>query len=728
MPNKLSTSTSPYLLQHAHNPVDWYPWGEEALNKARTENKPIFLSIGYAACHWCHVMAHESFEDAETAAFMNEHFVNIKVDREERPDIDAIYMQATVAMTGSGGWPMSVFLTPDLQPFYTGTYFPPIRRYNMPAFRDILAGIARTWKEDPNEIERVSGQVSSHLQQALNTNINTGSTLTQEHLDTALKSLIDTYDWEHGGWGAAPKFPQPMTIEYLLRRSIPSPSGRGMSEGQGEGENATLKASLHALKSMARGGMYDVVGGGFSRYSTDNSWLVPHFEKMLYDNAQLARAYLHAWQITGDDFFKRIVVETLDFITREMTHPDGGFYSSLDADSEGEEGKFYVWSLEEIRELLQEDAEFFEAAYGITQRGNWEGRTVLQRALDDASLAARFPGLSAGTGKLDPSTGSGQRLETVPAKLADCHSRLLAARATRIRPGTDDKILTAWNGLMLATVAEAARVLPLDSGSLLPDLHLPANSEQLAVRLQSQYYKVATRNAEFLLDSLRSDGKLKRSWRAGKVTNEVFLEDYAALILGLLELYQTDFKNKWFVAAKELADEMIELFDDPTGGFFDTSKDGENLLLRPKDLQDNATPSGNALACEALLKLAAFTDNGNYRDLAEKALGLVADMAPRYPTAFARWLSAADFALGNVKQVAVLYEAQGGDTSDLIRVVHSSFRPNTIVAASPYPPADEAPSLLKDRPLKDGKTTAYVCEGFVCQNPVTSIAELKVFL
>ena len=329
-------------------------------------------------------MAHELFEDAEVAAFMNEHFVNIKVDREERPDIDAIYMQATVAMTGSGGWPMSVFLKPDLKPFYTGTYFPPVRRYNMPAFKDVLAGIARTWKEDPDEIDRISGQVSSHLQQALNANINAETTFTQEHLDTALKSLIDTYDWDHGGWGSAPKFPQPMSIEFLLRRSIPSPKGRGMSEGQGEGENATLKPALHALKAMARGGMYDVVGGGFSRYSTDNFWRVPHFEKMLYDNAQLTRAYLHAWQITGDDFFKRIVVETLDFIAREMTHPDGGFYSSLDADSEGEEGKFYVWSLDEIRELLKEDSEFFEAAYGITAPGNWEGRTVLQRALDDA--------------------------------------------------------------------------------------------------------------------------------------------------------------------------------------------------------------------------------------------------------------------------------------------------------------------------------------------------------
>jgi uncharacterized protein len=731
--NRLSSATSPYLIQHAHNPVDWYPWGEEALNKARAENKPIFLSIGYAACHWCHVMAHESFEDDEIAAFMNEHFISIKVDREERPDIDAIYMQATVALTGSGGWPMSVFLTPDLKPFYAGTYFPPVPRYNMPAFKDVLAGIARTWKEDPDEIERVSGQVSSHLQQALNANIKAESAFTQEQLDTALKSLINTYDWEHGGWGSAPKFPQPMAIEFLLRRSMLSGANRVRAveahspstvefaknaQSSAQDEEA-LKPALHALKSMARGGMYDVVGGGFSRYSTDNFWRVPHFEKMLYDNAQLTRAYLHAWQITGDDFFKRIVVETLDFVAREMTHPDGGFYSSLDADSEGEEGKFYVWSLDEIRELLKEDSEFFEAAYGITAPGNWEGRTVLQRALDDDSLAVRFPGLSAGTGKLG--------IETIPIKLAESHAKLLAARATRIRPGTDDKILTAWNGLMLAAVAEVARVIVSEAKQS------PRPDEEIASSLKTtprndMYYKLATRNAEFLLDSLRPRGKLKRSWREGKITNEVFLEDYAALILGLIELYQTDFNNKWFGAAKELADEMIELFEDPNGGFFDTSKDGENLLLRPKDLQDNAMPSGNALACEALLKLAAFTDDGKYRDLAERSLGLVADMAPRYPTAFARWLSAADFALGNVKQVAVLYEAQGEDASALMRVVQSAFRPNMIVAASSYPPSTEAPSLLNDRPLKDGKATIYVCEGFVCKNPVTSITELKDLL
>jgi len=701
--NKLSTSTSPYLLQHAHNPVDWHLWNKESLAKAKAENKPIFLSIGYAACHWCHVMAHESFEDETTAAYMNEHYINIKVDREERPDLDAIYMQATVAMTGSGGWPMSVFLTPDLKPFYAGTYFPPVPRHNMPSFMDLLAGIARTWQEQPAEVFRVGDEVSTHLRQALSANIPSDSIFTQTHLDAATKSLVDSYDWGYGGWGSAPKFPQPMTIEFMLRRAI---------QGKDTDENSPiLKSSLHALKAMARGGMYDVVGGGFSRYSVDNFWRTPHFEKMLYDNAQLARAYLHAYQITKDPFFKQIVIETLDFIAREMTHPDGGFYSSLDADSEGEEGKFYVWTLDEIRSTLKDDFDFFEAAYGITARGNFEGKTVLQRALDDPSLAARF--------KI--------QLEAVPVKLADCHSRLLSVRANRIRPGTDDKVLTSWNGLMLATMAEASRVIASEAKQS------PYNKEEIASSgyrppRNDIYYKLATRNAEFLLNSLRPDGKLKHSWREGKTTSEVFLEDHAALILGLLELYQTDFNNKWFVSAKELADEMIELFSDPAGGFFDTSKDGETLLLRPKDVQDNATPSGNALACEALLKLAEFTGEGKYRNHAEKALRLVVGMAVRYPTAFGRWLSAADMALGNTKQIAVMYEAGDEDASELIQVVRSQYRPDVIIAASTHPPQDDAPALLKDRPVRDGKATVYVCEGFVCKNPITTISELRELL
>jgi uncharacterized protein YyaL (SSP411 family) len=695
--NRLSTSTSPYLLQHAHNPVDWHPWGDEALAKARAENKPIFLSIGYAACHWCHVMAHESFEDVSTAALMNEHFICIKVDREERPDLDGIYMQAVMALTGSGGWPMSVFLTPDLRPFYGGTYFPPVPRYNMPSFRDVLMSVAEAWKTRHDEIERVGAQLVQHIQ--TQSELQTGADFTSERLALAEKNLVDGYDWGYGGWGAAPKFPQPMAIEFLLAHDLtpPPPSLRDTSPTFSENGGGREGVAIHALKAMARGGMYDVVGGGFSRYSTDNFWRVPHFEKMLYDNAQLVRAYLHAWQVTGEPSFRRVVEETLDFVAREMTHPDGGFYSSLDADSEGEEGKFYVWTREEIREQLGESSEFFETAYGITERGNWEGRTVLQRALDDASLAARFTLTEGG----------------VAAKLADCHRILLAARGQRVRPATDDKILTAWNGLMLAAVAEATKILEEDAGP------------------PQRYYKLATRNAEFLLTHLQTDnGRLHRSWREGKTTDEVFLEDYAALILGLIELYQTDFDNKWFKAAVGLAEGMIQRFGDSAShGFFDTPVDGESLLVRPKDLQDNATPSGNALATEALLKLAALTGRGDFRDLAESALRQVSALAVRFPTGFGRWLSAAAFAQAQVKQVAIVISGDGQDSArELVNAVRAEYRPNVVVAAARHPIEDGAPELMRERPLVDGKSAAYVCEGFVCQRPVTRAEDLKKLL
>ena len=683
MPNHLISEASPYLLQHANNPVDWYPWGEQALNKSRIENKPIFLSIGYAACHWCHVMARESFEDTETAAFMNEHFVNIKVDREERPDLDAIYMQATVAMTGSGGWPMSVFLTPDLKPFFTGTYFPPVARYNTPSFRDVLAGIARTWKEQQSEAARVGDEVSTHLQHALNVNLQSDSTFTQEHLDAAAKNLLDNYDWGNGGWGSAPKFPQPMTVEFLLRRFA-------LSGAVGEDEAPILKSSFHALRAMARGGMYDVVGGGFSRYSVDNFWRVPHFEKMLYDNALLARTYLHAWQVTKEPAYQRIVEETLDFTAREMTHEKGGFFSSLDADSEGVEGKFYVWSLNEIREVLKDDSAFFEAAYGIIADGNWEGKTILHRQMEDAPLAARF----------------GLNLEVVPAKLAESHSKLLAARSTRIRPATDDQVLTSWNGLMLAAFAEAARVL--------------ASSNPRS----STYLDLATRSAEFLLSELRPNGQLRHAWREGKTTNVVFLEDYASLILGLIELYQTDFNNKWFIAAKELANEMIDRFSDPEGGFFDTPHDGEKLIIRPKDIQDNATPSGNSLACQSLIKLAAFTDEGKYRDIAEKSLRVISSFVLRYPLGFANWLSAAENAAGTMKQVAVLGEAHEKNFQQMINILRAEYRPGLVTAASSHPIKEGSPALLNDRTMLENLPTAYVCEGFVCKLPTTEVQTL----
>jgi uncharacterized protein len=686
--NRLSASTSPYLLQHAENPVDWFPWGKAALEKSRAENKPIFLSIGYAACHWCHVMAHESFEDEETAAFMNENFVNIKVDREERPDLDGIYMQATIAMTGSGGWPMSVFLTPDLKPFYTGTYFPPVRRYNLPSFKDVLSGLSNAWKNDRNEVEKTAAKVNNHLQAQIKPQSN--DLITTEHLNAIANAMKESYDWGYGGWGDAPKFPQAMALEFLLHHSAANKT------------DEYNKLIHHCLQAMARGGMYDVVGGGFSRYSTDNLWRVPHFEKMLYDNALLIRAYLHAWQVTREPFYQRIIEETLEFVEREMTHAQGGFYSSLDADSEGEEGKFYVWSLEEIRTVLKNDSEFFETAYGVTAKGNWEGRTVLQRATDDATLAARF----------------GLNVQAVPAKLAESHARLLSVRALRVRPGTDDKILTAWNGLMLAAIAEAARALDMEPGNSL------SNPEQQTVRLHNKYYDLAVRNAEFLLSELRPNGQLRRAWRDGKTINEVFLEDYAALILGLLELYQTDFNNKWFAAAKELVDEMIEKFSDTDGGFFDTPHDGEELLLRPKEIQDNATPSGNSLACAALLKLAEFTGEGKYRDLAEASLALITNVALRHPLGFSNWLQAAENAAGTLKQVALLGEAGGENFERMLHVIQSTYRPGVVVAASSHPIKSNSPALLNDRHVINSQATAYVCEGFVCKQPVTDAAAL----
>ncbi|MFH2040673.1 MAG: thioredoxin domain-containing protein, partial [Chloroflexota bacterium] len=635
MPNQLTNQNSPYLVQHANNPVDWYPWGPEALEKARLEDKPIFLSIGYAACHWCHVMAHESFEDPEIAAILRSGYISIKVDREERPDLDSIYMAAVVALTGQGGWPMTVFLTPDLEPFYGGTYFPPERRHGLPAFKELLLYLSEAWQKRRVEITRSAQQISLHLQQRSDQDEPSGS-FTTEMMESALTSLLANYDWKHGGWGTAPRFPQPMTIEFLLRRHH-------------AGHPEALKPAIHALHAMSRGGMYDVIAGGFSRYSTDNNWLVPHFEKMLYDNAQLARVYLHAWQVSRQPFFRQVVEETLGFVMREMLSPQGGFYSSLDADSEGEEGKFYAWSLDELRSTLAESSPFFESAYGIHAGGNWEGKIVLQRAVDDTTLASQF----------------GLTPDQVAKKLADCHARLLSFRETRIRPGTDDKVLTAWNGLMLSAFAEAGRVFS-----------------------NADYLQIASRNADFLLTSLQVEGKLRRTWRLGQSGTEVFLEDYAALILGLLELYQSDFNQRWFTEACRLTEEMLARFSDPVGGFFDTARDAEKLLTRPKDLQDNATPSGNALAAEALLRLAALTERADWRQTAETALNLVADMAPRYPTSFGRWLSAADLSLGKVDQVAILGDPADERTQALLNVVRNIYHPAMVVAASSFPPPD----------------------------------------
>ncbi|GAB4581468.1 MAG: thioredoxin domain-containing protein [Anaerolineales bacterium] len=673
MPNRLAYENSPYLLQHQNNPVDWYPWGQEALDKAKREDKPIFLSIGYAACHWCHVMEHESFEDPRTAALMNKYFVNIKVDREERPDLDSIYMQAVVAMTGHGGWPMSVFLTPDGEPFYGGTYFPPTRRYNMPSFTEVLGAIANTWQNDRERALRSGQQLKTHLQSEIRPMPNAVG-LSADKAQQAAMGLAQSYDWKNGGWGQAPKFPQPMTIDFLLSRAT-------------RGDRLALDIATHALDAMAKGGMYDVVGGGFARYSVDDRWLVPHFEKMLYDNAQLARVYLHAYLITKNPFYRRVVEETLDFVIRELTHPEGGFYSSLDADSEGEEGKFYIWTLAEIQEILQEEAALFIAAYNITEGGNFEGHTVLQRALSDHELAEQFA----------------IPLEAVLPRLQTAHAKLLARRAGRIRPGTDDKVLTAWNGLMLIAFAEAGRYLP-----------------------REDYKTLAIRNADFLITRLYTSNRLLRSWRNGQTRHNAYLEDYAALILGLLALYQTDPNPRWFGEAQRLANEMVAHFQDPNGGFFDTRDDHETLVVRPKDMQDNATPSGNALAITALLQLAAFTSHGEWRDIAERALGGIQPVLTRYPTAFAQWLFALDFALGPVQEIALVGPAPARDR--LVQTVWERYNPRQVVAISDAIPPSGAPSLLQDRPLLNELPTAYVCEHFVCQHPVNSPEALKALL
>ncbi len=679
MPNHLADQNSPYLLQHADNPVEWYPWGAEALERARREDKPIFLSIGYAACHWCHVMAHESFEDEATAAWMNQHFINIKVDREERPDLDAIYMQAVTALTGQGGWPMSVFLTPDGKPFYGGTYFPPERRYGMPAFQELLQSIAMMWQQDSAALLNNTALIAQHLAENA-ASMPHGGELDADFLEQAVHVLQQSYDWRHGGWGNAPRFPQPMSIEFLLRRAV-------------RGDQQALETARHALRAMAKGGMYDVVGGGFARYSVDNLWRTPHFEKMLYDNGQLALAYLHAWLVSradqpqSADDLRRVCERTLDFVLREMTHPAGGFFSSLDADSEDEEGKFYLWTLAEVRAALpdERDAQLFIAAYGITDQGNFEGKTILQRVKSDEELAESFD----------------LQANAVPAELERLHARLLEVRSGRVRPGTDDKVLTFWNALALRAFAEAGRYLNR------PD-----------------YLEAARRNADFLLNHLHQPGRLLRSWRAGRAQLNAYLEDYASLILALLELYQSDPQVRWYRAALQLTDEMLAHFADPAGGFFDTRDDHEMLIVRPRDVQDNATPSGNALAAAALLKLSSFGDRFDARRTAEQMLAGMQAQAVRYPTAFAQWLCAVDDALRPRVEVAVVGEHNHPGTLALRKALWQTYRPRLTAAFSSEPVADGAPLLFEDRVQVGGLPTAYVCRGFACQAPVHTPQEM----
>ena len=667
MPNRLVNETSPYLLQHAENSVDWYPWGEEALGRAKAEDKPIFLSIGYAACHWCHVMEHESFENPSIAAIMNEHFVSVKVDREERPDLDDLYMKAVVTMTGQGGWPMSVFLTPAGTPFFGGTYYPPEPRHGMPSFPQVLIGISQAWRERRADIERAGGDLLEAVRRENSAGARDDE-LTTGTLEAAEVRLQRGYDIGSGGWGGAPKFPQPMTIEFLLRAHVRTD------------EPSALTMASSTLTHMAHGGIYDQIGGGFHRYATDAIWLVPHFEKMLYDNAQLSRVYTHAWQVTSAPLFRRVAEETLDYLLREMRDPAGGFYSSTDADSEGHEGKYFVWTAGEIDAALAEDAELFAEAYGVTPEGNFEGKPILHMARAPQAIAA----------------GRGVPVEEIETTLAAARLILREIRNRRVKPGLDDKVLTAWNGMALAALADASRIFE-----------------------RADYLSAARANAGFILREMQTpEGRLLRTWRRGRAKLNAYLEDYACFIDGLLSLYEADFDPRWFTEARRLADVMIAHFSDSAGGFFDTSDDHETLPVRPKGLQDNATPSGNAMAATVLLRLGAFTGEARYRDLAEGALRMIQPLQATYPTAFAQWLSALDFALGRPKEIAIVGDPAGADTRALLRVVRDAYRPNLVVAVGSAGDGTTVP-LLAGRKATDGMATAYVCENFTCQMPVT---------
>ncbi|MDZ4731031.1 MAG: thioredoxin domain-containing protein [Xanthomonadales bacterium] len=661
MSNQLAAETSPYLLQHADNPVHWYPWGEQALTLAREQNKPILLSIGYAACHWCHVMAHESFEDEATAAVMNQHFVNIKVDREERPDLDGIYMSAVTGMTGQGGWPMTVFLAPDGQPFYAGTYFPPQPRYGMPSFQQVLETVSHAWVERQDEVQRSAATVTQHLQETAQHP--QGGELSNASLEQAAAKLLSNYDSVHGGFGDAPKFPQPMALEFGLREYLRN------------GNQDLLNAATTTLQRMANGGIYDLLGGGFARYATDIAWLVPHFEKMLYDNAQLARVYLHAWQITGEPRFREVVEQTLDYLLHEMHHEDGGFYSSEDADSEGVEGKFYVWSAAEIRAALGADAEVFMQACGVSDAGNWEGTNILHRPNDGVEISA------------------------------SARQKLFDLRAQRIRPGLDDKVLTAWNGLALAALAEAGRVLG-----------------------RADYLQAALQNAEFIDRELRlENGRLLRSWKAGHGARySAYLEDYACLADGLLALYESTFDERWYVWANELAGLMLQHFQDKDGvGLYDTADDHEQLLLRPRDLQDNAMPSGNARAASVMFRLGLLSGDGEYPSCANDSVAAMSSNMASYPMGFGEWLSVASVMLGTPQELALIGDAKG--LEEFKQLLNSSYRPNLGVAAGAEQSCGRIP-LLAGRPMVNGKAAAYLCQQFSCSRPVTTAVELAALL
>jgi len=670
--NRLASETSPYLLQHAHNPVDWYPWGPEAFEVARREDKPVLLSVGYSACHWCHVMERESFENDDIAGLMNQLFVSIKVDREERPDVDQIYMQAVQSMTGRGGWPMTVFLTPDGVPFYGGTYFPPEDRHGMPAFPRLLRSIADAYHSRRGEVLEAGRQLVETMGQSGRLSAST-SLLSRDVLVRAYMGLGGEFDERDGGLGQAPKFPQPMTWEAVLRVARRTGDERG------------LTMLRHTLTRMARGGIYDQIGGGFHRYSVDGQWLVPHFEKMLYDNAQLASLYLHGWLATGDPLYRRIAEETLDYVRREMTHPEGGFYSAQDADSEGVEGKFFVWSPDEIRAGLGDPAlaRAASAYWGVDDGPNFEGHSIL--------FVPREPEAVAGT--------LGTTVDELMAAIGRARALLYAVREKRVHPGLDDKVLASWNGLMLAAFAEGAAVLG-----------------------RADYLAAAVRNAEFLTRQMVRDGRLLRSWKDGQARITGYLEDYSMVGAGLLTLYEATFDRRWLDESRRLAEEALRLFwSAERDAFFDTGHDQEALVVRPRNLFDNAVPSGTSVAIDWLLRLAVITGEERYQKTALDALRPMADLMQRYPSGFGRYLSALDFHLGPVAEVALVWRSgEERALGPLLDTVFGRYQPNRVVVGAAEGDATAAGlPLLAERATVGGRPTAYVCQHYVCQLPVT---------
>jgi len=676
--NRLAHETSPYLLQHAHNPVDWYPWGPEAFARARAEDRPVLLSVGYSACHWCHVMERESFENEAIAALMNRLFVSIKVDREERPDVDQIYMQAVQSMTGHGGWPMTVFMTPDGVPFYGGTYFPPVDRHGMPAFPRLLEAVAEAYQARRDEVVESGRQLLEQMGQGERLK-RSASLLTEDILFGGYQSITQEFDERDGGVGGAPKFPQPMNWEFMLRFWKRS------------GNPHALEMVRLTLTRMARGGVYDQLGGGFHRYSVDSHWLVPHFEKMLYDNGQLALLYLHGWLATGEDEYRRVAEETLDYLLREMAHPAGGFFSAQDADSEGVEGKFFVWSPEEIRTALPDPAmaEAALAYWGVNDGPNFEGHSILcvPRPPEDV---ARELGVS---------------VERLAELIAGAREGLYAVRKERVHPGLDDKVLASWNGLALAALAEAGRALG-----------------------RADYVAAAVRNAEFLTTGMVEDGRLLRSWKDGRARITGYLEDYAMVGIGLLAVYEATFDRRWLDESRRLAEAARHLFwDEDKEMFFDTGTDQEALVVRPRNLFDNAVPSGSSVAIDWLLRLAIVFGEEGYEALALKALRPVADLMRRHPSGFGRYLGALDFHLGPVAEVALIWPrgAETASLAPLLAAVFGRYRPNRVVAGAPEDdPAATGLPLLAARGTVGGQPAAYVCHRYVCQVPVTAPRDL----